>query len=372
MRAIPVFILSFYFVASALAQTQGVIDCRGKLGVPMWEKPRSLVEIKHLACGQKVTILSSNPDFVKAKIARGLEGFIEAKYIQSVEEKDDSSAPPTQAEKKAKELPTPATATRTGLKTVEQALNPSSKDRILNSGPGLAFEISRYEYKEPSYMRDRAVMYGVYADYTCHAKKMMIKTEVRFNSGSIDYKSEGTGSLDGIRDYVFDLRSSFGRDFKIGAGAYLTPFMGFGYRYLFDDFGGKETSTGHYGYDRRSRYIYSPVGAESIVRLNKSWLLGASGEYDIFWRGWQRSRLGDVYYSAPSADNLQRDGWGARGSVKVVRVFKKMNYYVEPFFRYWNIKDSKPITLEIGEYTVTAIEPANKTTEWGARIGVAF
>jgi hypothetical protein len=221
-------------------------------------------------------------------------------------------------------------------------------------------------------MRDRAVMFGIYADYTCRPKKMMIKMETRFNFGSIEYKSEGTGSYDGVRDYVFDLRASFGRDLRITDDAYLTPFVGFGYRYLFDDFGGKVTNTGHYGYDRKSRYIYSPVGAESVVRMSESWLLGVTAEYDIFWRGWQRSRLGDALEDAPSANNRQKDGWGARGSIKFIKVLPKANFYVEPFFRYWDIKDSELTTLSIGEYLVTLKEPANKTTELGARIGIAF
>jgi hypothetical protein len=372
MRTVPVFILSFCLAASALAQTQGVIDCGDRSGVPAWEKPRSLVEIKHLACGQKVIILSTDSEFVKVKINKSLEGFVEAWYVKPTEEKEPAPAPQIQAEMQAKEQPKASSATGAVPNTVDQILTPAPKNRILNSGPGLAFEVASYEYKEPGFMRDRAVMYGVYADYTFRPKKMMIRAETRFNFGSIDYTSEGTGSLDGIRDYVFDVRGSFGRTLQITDGAYVTPFMGFGYRYLFDDFGGKATSTGSYGYDRKARYIYSPVGAETIARLNKGWALGASGEYDIFWRGWQRSRLGDAIYGVPSVNNLQKDGWGVRSSVKIVKMFPKVNFYVEPFFRYWNIKDSEETTIEFGGYIVTAIEPANKTTEWGARIGVNF
>src|SRR5512147_2228062 len=98
MRTVPVFLLSLFLAVSATAQTQGVIDCRAKSGVPAWEKPRSLLVVKQLTCGQKVTILGTESTFVKVRINKGIEGFVEATYIKSSDDKDADSALQAQAD----------------------------------------------------------------------------------------------------------------------------------------------------------------------------------------------------------------------------------------------------------------------------------
>ena len=63
----------------------------------------------------------------------------------------------------------------------------------------------------------------------------------------------------------------------------LTPYLGAGYRYLFNEGSGRRTTTGHFGYDREANYYYSPIGVAIQSRRNPcitQWLYGAKFEYD--------------------------------------------------------------------------------------------
>ncbi len=77
---IPVFLM---FIATASAQTRGVVRCQDPSGVLSLESPGSLVVIKLLSCGQEVTILGFDNGYVKLQLTGGVLGYVEAKYVQS-------------------------------------------------------------------------------------------------------------------------------------------------------------------------------------------------------------------------------------------------------------------------------------------------
>jgi TPR repeat protein len=52
------------------------------------------------------------------------------------------------------------------------------------------------------------------------------------------------------------------------------------------------------------------MGGEFVFGLGRVWLLGASGEFDLFWRGWQFSDLSDVDDGCDNLQNDQKKGWG--------------------------------------------------------------
>jgi hypothetical protein len=228
-------------------------------------------------------------------------------------------------------------------------------------------EISYIEYKEPGVMKEKGMMYGIVGSYTYH-DKLMLKAEGRFSYGQVDYSSPTSGTMDNIDDYIFEFRGLGGYYFPVSKASFLTPYTGIGYRYLNDDMSGKVTSTGAYGYERESNYIYSPIGVEFITDLKNGWSFGAMAEYDIFWWGKQRSHLGDIpgYYDI---ENDQKKGYGCRGSIKVQKKGEKLDFVIEPFIRYWNIKDSKITVDPAGR---SWIEPKNHSTEYGINLVVRF
>jgi hypothetical protein len=240
------------------------------------------------------------------------------------------------------------------------------KEHILKVGP----EISYIKYKEPGLMEEKGVMYGISASYTYHRKQsmLMLGWEGIFSYGKLDYDGAtliGTPlTVDNIPNYLYELRGLVGIDLPVKA-SYITAFTGIGYRYLNDDI--SKESAG--GYDREANYLYSPIGLKLTSPLGNDWSFGATAEFDIFWDGTQKSHLSDVDSDLNDLKNDQDKGYGFRGSVSFQ---KKLNYFwieIEPFIRYWNIKQSDSEVLKFnGIPQFNVVEPRNHSTELGVML----
>lgn len=231
-------------------------------------------------------------------------------------------------------------------------------------------ELSYIEYKEPDVMKEKGVMFGVGAAYSYH-NNVMFNADMKLSYGQVDYQNSGT--LDNIDDYMMEIRAVGGYDFKLTESLLLTPFIGFGYRYLRDDSSGRMTSDGSWGYLRESNYFYSPVGVTLTNDFNKSWVIGLTVEYDIFWKGRQKSYISDVSYGYSDLENDQKSGYGLRGSLLIKKIVGRMSYSLEPFIVYWNIdkSDIQNITYN-GVLWGYGWEPENNSTEVGLKFTVGF
>jgi len=231
-------------------------------------------------------------------------------------------------------------------------------------------EISHITYKEPGVMKEDGFMYGINGVFA-HHKQYMLKAEGRVSFGQVDYKNSGT--LDNIDDFIIEVRGLAGYDFMPNQQIRFTPYIGFATRYLSDAVGGKVTSTGARGYDRESTYLYSPLGIEIMRELRNMWSVGAALEYDIFWRGWQKSHLSDASLGYNDLENTQKNGYGLRASLKCQKELGSVDLVLEPFIRYWNIKqsDTKAVTFT-GVIIGYGYEPKNNSTEYGLKIGMRF
>jgi len=129
-----------------------------------------------------------------------------------------------------------------------------SKTHSWTVGP----QISYIEYNEPDIMKEKGLMYGVAGSYT-YNKGFVLKAEGLFSYGKVDYTGSGSGDLNNINDYLFEIRALGGYELKISDTFNITPFLGFGYRYLRDDTSGMATTTGARGYLRESNYYLNPV-----------------------------------------------------------------------------------------------------------------
>lgn len=229
----------------------------------------------------------------------------------------------------------------------------------------LGTEISYIKYEEPDVMEEKGVMWGVLGSYT-YRENWMLKADGKFSYGQVDYENSGT--MDNIDDYMLEFRGLGGYDFPVLKATILTPYIGFGYRYLNDDSSGMTTSTGALGYERESNYYYSPIGIETITELENGWSIGVTFEYDYFWKGIQKSSLGGI-----ELENDQNDGYGLRGSIKFQKKGEKVDYVIEPFIRYWDIEDSEvsPITWS-GYVLGYGYEPENNSTEIGIKFVAKF
>jgi hypothetical protein len=235
-----------------------------------------------------------------------------------------------------------------------------------NTTVELGVDAWNFEYKEPGLMTERGYFVGAHGactyrgPLTAALQDAMISADIRAGMGRVDYDGylldeENTPySYDGFKDYLAEIRGLLGYDLG-GPSFRLTPFLGAGYRYLEDD-----GTSSPYGYDRRANYLYSPLGVEALVRLNDRWQLGGTAEYDLFWFGRQKTLWG--YWISDD----QRNGYGLRGSARLIRQGRSANLIIEPYFIYWDIGMSEVNPSDAG------YEPHNRSKEAGLRLTVQF
>ncbi|MCA9400605.1 MAG: porin family protein [Candidatus Omnitrophica bacterium] len=240
--------------------------------------------------------------------------------------------------------------------------------------------ISWINYEEPGLMEQDGMMYGFFYDYmfnprnsTPLANALFLRINGHTEFGQVDYTSTGTGSMDDIDDYMTEIRAAIGGNVDINDQLVVMPYLGIGYRYLNDDSSGMVTSTGHFGYERESKYIYLPLGVLAKTSLENGWALVANIELDIFLDGEQQSHLEDVSSAYNTIENDQNEGYGVRASVQFSKSSEKFDFLVEPFIRYWDIEDSRTAVVTCGG-TPCALgyEPQNESTEIGVKFGAKF
>ncbi len=253
----------------------------------------------------------------------------------------------------------------------------------------IGIELSKITYREPNLMKEAGSMYGIAASYT-HRKKnrdndegsqsifsesampTMYRFYGKYSWGTLDYDSQGTGSASGIQDQMLETRILAGYDAAINSAAVLTPYAGFGYRMLYDDLRGQST-TGHYGYRRLSQYFYLPLGIENRFRINPTTRIALSMEYDKLFHGIQVSHLEDVDSDYETLTNAQTQGFGLRTHLNLSFESTTVDFFVQPFFRYWNINNSRvqPVVYQ-GVTAGYGLEPQNNSTEYGVQLGLKF
>jgi hypothetical protein len=246
-------------------------------------------------------------------------------------------------------------------------------------------EVYWVNYREPGIMEQTGSLTGVTARYSFEQDRSLLRAEARMAAGQVDYSSTDTGAINGIDDFIVELRGIVGFDpFVSGAGQQETFFCylytGAGYRYLEDDSGGMVSSNGYGGYRRQSHYLYSPIGLEVGRRFDPS--QGEKGglrslvfavEYDVFWQGLQASYLSDVDPSFSDPRNRQRQGYGARARIGLAYDVNGYTVVFEPFVRYWNIERSEDQDIYYaGGIWGYGYEPANRTLETGIALAVKF
>jgi hypothetical protein len=192
--------------------------------------------------------------------------------------------------------------------------------------------------------------------------------DFRLGIGEVDYESAGTGTAEDEEDNMWELHLIAGQDVEKD-GYVLSPFWGFGYRYLYNDARGT-SSTGASGYRRISEYYYFAIGLTHRFRITSKSRLSTSLEYDYLLKGYQTSYLSDTDPGYNDLNNDQPQGYGLRGSM----AFETMKMSVNFFYNYWDISDSdqKPIYY-YGTYTgYVGREPKNWTDEYGVQVKFRF
>ena len=198
-----------------------------------------------------------------------------------------------------------------------------------------------------------------------------MRGELRYAFGSVDYNSNSTGSASGKPDWYIEARVLVGKDSMIN-NAVLSPYTGFGYRYLFNDARGLSctVSTCYWGYRRESSYFYLPIGIVHRSSLNDQARLVGTLEYDHLLAGKQISRLSDGGYGHADLTHNQSNGHG----LKLSFIYEKNNWAIGPYAHYWKIGQSD-VAPEILNGVPTGqgyVEPKNDTVEFGLKASQKF
>ncbi|MFC1620926.1 hypothetical protein ACFL2G_01350 [Candidatus Omnitrophota bacterium] len=250
-----------------------------------------------------------------------------------------------------------------------------------NLGVEIGFETSYITYKEPSVMKQKGGMCGVNVAFTYRGwvpplsldnDRSMLKIEARGSYGQVDYTSESGSRIDGIDDRIFEIRGLGGYSLFVSDNSIITPYVGYGYRYLNDDMAGKISTAGAAGYERQSNYYYIPIGIESITVFEDGDYVEVKLEYDYFCRGKQMSLLGAIPGYVDIKNN-QGNGHGYRGSIKFHNKGEKIDFFIEPFIRYWSIAESeKAYYSYYGIIPMVAWEPKNNSKEFGMNFTIKY
>jgi len=230
----------------------------------------------------------------------------------------------------------------------------------------LTIDIGKYKYEEEVngafFMSDESdpLFFSVgIRDWDQPSKdelKFLYTAEITY--GQVEYTGSGTMT----KDYYKGRFEGFLAHDIEG----FSPFIGIGYRQLYDDSGGIVTSIGALGYDRRSQYLYIPVG----IMANISDDLSFKGQYNLFLSGKQTSYLTNVASVCSDIENTQDEGYGLDAALnyKISEKFTLFGYY-----RFWDIEDSRSANIVCaGSVVATGLEPENTTTEIGVGVSLRF
>lgn len=240
----------------------------------------------------------------------------------------------------------------------------------LATRPGweLGVQASRYEYKEPDLAKLSGNRGGIDGTLTFTDDRGAFgKLDLRASYGRLTY--EGSGTMDNVPDLILEGRALAGLDW-VGSSVSLSPYLGLGYRYLYDDLKGY-SSTGASGYRRYSNYLYAPVGFTFRWHLGGGWVIAPTLEGDVFLYGTQVTKLSDTGIPGlMDVTNRQDKGSGYRASFMI----EKDHWTFGVWTHYWHIKDSdiQCVTAPVAGVCQAGLEPENYTRESGLELRYRF
>jgi hypothetical protein len=233
--------------------------------------------------------------------------------------------------------------------------------------------LSDYKYTE-SAMSLTATKIGVEYSLTFLLRDgWFVRGALRGATGDADYR--GTGKMSGVTDHYFENRWGVGKSFVLGPHT-LTPDVGLGFRYLFNDLRGT-TDTGAVGYRRESRYLTARIGCGHSIALPNGARLESSIEHDRLLLGRQDTRLSDIegrgpWRDVPDVVNYQYHGEGWRFDFR----YRAGDWSVGSYLHLWRIKDSDKEHIRVvkttGTENWTVWEPTNNTREIGVKVTYRF
>jgi hypothetical protein len=220
------------------------------------------------------------------------------------------------------------------------------------NGKAWFLDLHYYAYEESKLMTEKSRLpslslgYQNLADLWGGVQPLRLGSTAEVTLGNTKYDGTGTTNT---------YYSKFLGEAYLSVDQHL--YVGLGYRWLTDKLGGRTTSTGHIGYDRRSQYVYVPIGGTLATKAGR-----LKVQYNRFIRGKQVSYLAETgLYQDVS--KVQHAGHGLDLS------FTPNSGKSQVFLRYWEVEKSEvvPVYFSSGQLYGQGWEPKNTTLEVGYR-----
>jgi len=232
-------------------------------------------------------------------------------------------------------------------------------------------QLAHYHYEEPDFAKYIGSRGGLVGAYTFPRRwdRVFFRVDGRGSYGALKY--QGSGTKDSVPDLIIETRGVAGMDFFPGDRVSLSPYLGFGYRYLSNDSRGYTQSGGQTfaGYRRYSNYLYLPLGLTTRIGIEDDWVLVPTVEVDVFLQGRQVTKLSDTGLGYIDITNRQDKGVGHRVSF----MFEKNRWTFGVWTHYWHIKDSDVQFAGVVQGVRRfGIEPENYTRESGIEFRYRF
>ena len=202
---------------------------------------------------------------------------------------------------------------------------------------------------------------GVFEDSQNRSLWKLLYT-IEYSEGRVNYTSNGTGTM--VKDYYRGrLEAYLSKEIYVNKKR-ARPYIGLGYRQLFDNSANQVTSTGAIGYNRISQYYFLPLGM--IWYINDSWSL--KSQYNYLLQGKQTSYVKDAI---PATYNVNPVNTQSIGGGLDFTLNKKLtsNWYYYGFIRHWDLGASDAVSCSASS---NCVEPKNSTNEIGVGISFTF
>jgi len=140
--------------------------------------------------------------------------------------------------------------------------NDAAAQRTEN-GSEIGLSLGSYKYEEPGLMslQGAKVGFDLCTTRSFPDRRTFLRGEARYAFGTVDYRSNGSGSSNGEPDWYVEGRVLAGNDWPQDH-AVLSTYVGLGYRFLLND-GRGLTSSGYAGYRRASNYTLCATRSHS-------------------------------------------------------------------------------------------------------------
>ncbi|MFM9969234.1 MAG: outer membrane beta-barrel protein [Burkholderiales bacterium] len=232
---------------------------------------------------------------------------------------------------------------------------------VTKTANDLGVTVTGYKYDEPGFATWKATKigfeysgtYAIGSEFPNRSEGWFLRGDVRYANGKTDYSSSISGNINNAPDRYYEVRGLVGKDFYFSDYT-LSPYVGLGYRYLYNDIRGVST-TGARGYRRESHYTSLPIGVIHKMNLANQSQLVSTVEFSKLIRGEQEAKLSDALPATPDVSLKQRSGYGLRLGTMV----RFDNWSVGPTLMFWRIKESDKAGF--------IFEPRNSTYEFGVK-----